>query len=167
MMTRADGNLGYVEVQFPPQWTYINCIQTFVLTFFSLNLVTSDAAQRVCTIVTELLENAVKYSSRDRENISIMVRKTKDRLSTVVSNVADEEHVATLHRLFDEINQLQPLEAYQRRLHIAATRRDGKNQVGLARVRYEGNAEMRLSTEENLVTIAAVYKNLPSKEVIL
>jgi hypothetical protein len=46
-----------------------------------------------------------------------------------------------------------PMEAYVNQMKLAATRDDGKSQLGLARIRYEANAEMEMKTDGNKVQI--------------
>ena len=50
-----------------------------------------------------------------------------------------------------------PLAAYVTKMKEAATRSDGKSQLGLVRIRYETGAQMTLKTEGEFITIELKY----------
>ncbi len=149
---------GYIEVKFKPEWIYVSCIQTFVMAFFAVSCVDPLVAQRIALIISELLENAIKYSSGRQAMTRIAVEDDGKQVMAKVSNTANEENIAELKKTFEEISKGSPQEAYLKRLERAATRTDGKNQVGLARVRFEGRADLQLDIKGSEVSITALYK---------
>ncbi|UCF81594.1 MAG: hypothetical protein JSV08_04065 [Acidobacteriota bacterium] len=149
---------GYIEVKFQPEWIYISCIQTFVMAFFAVSCVEPLAAQRIALIITELLENAIKYSSGRQALTRIAVEDSGNQVKAQVSNTASEENITELKRTIEDINKYSPQEAYLKRLEKAATRTDEKSQVGLARVRFEGRADLQLNIEGSEVSMTALYK---------
>jgi hypothetical protein len=75
-----------------------------------------------------------------------------------VNNSASEENIAELKKTFEDINKCAPQEAYLKRLERAVARADGKSQVGLARVRFEGRADLQLNIKGSEVSVTALYK---------
>ncbi len=53
----------HMELSFGPRWTYISCVRGFVAHFFAIGLEDKIHAERISLAVSELLENAVKYSA--------------------------------------------------------------------------------------------------------
>jgi hypothetical protein len=149
---------GYIEVKFKPEWIYISCIQTFVMAFFAVSCVDPLVAQRIALIISELLENAIKYSSGRQAMTRIAVEDNGNQVKAQVTNTAGEENIAELKKTFEDISKHPPQEAYLKRLERAATRTDEKSQVGLARVRFEGRADLRLNVEGSNVSVTALYK---------
>lgn len=149
---------GYIEVRFLPEWTYISCLQTFVLNFFAVSHVDPIVAQRVSMIAGELLENAVKYSNGGESMARITIENEGRTIQVQVSNTADPEHIEILHQEFATMKDLSPQEGYLQKLKEASSRSDGQSQVGLARVRHEGQTELVLLVEDSRVSVTAIHK---------
>jgi hypothetical protein len=88
----------------------------------------------------------------------IAVEDNGNQVKAEVSNTASDENIAELRKTFEDISRYSPQEAYLKRLERAATRTDEKSQVGLARVRFEGRADLRLNVEGSEVSMTALYK---------
>ncbi len=98
---------------------------------------------------SELLENAVKYSANSETYMYVTVNHESSKVSVKVSNNASPEAIHSLKNVFDRINKGEPLEAYVSQMKEAATRSDGKSQLGLVRIRYEAGAELSLEIQDN------------------
>jgi len=78
-------------------------------------------------------------------------------ISISVSNKASKEAIDGLRAIWDTVMAGDPLEAYLKMMREAATRNDGKSQLGLVRIRYETGGAMRLKAEGDVVTIDLEY----------
>ena len=76
-----------------------------------------------------------------------------------MTNHTTAEGAAELEALYRKITAGDPLEAYIAQMREAAIRTDGKSQLGLARIRYETGADMKLEvTPELVVTVTIIVK---------
>ena len=57
----------------------------------------------------------------------------------------------------ERINNGNPEEVYLMKMAEAALRTDGGSQLGLARIRYESNAEIKFSAENDLVKVSVIF----------
>lgn len=146
---------GYVELSFGPRWKYIAVIRGFVQNFLAVSL-SDDAdakADKISMAASELLENAVKYANGEETKVKMSVFSESTKLLSIsVSNKASPEAIATVRKLYDRVMEGDPLEAYVAMMREAATRSDGKSQLGLVRIRYETGCTMKLETTADTVT---------------
>jgi hypothetical protein len=148
---------GYIELSFGPRWKYIAVVRGFVQNFLAVSIASGDLADKVAMAASELLENAVKYANGVETTVRLGVEAHTKRIDVSVSNQATPEAIAGLQALWAKVHEGQPLEAYLNLMREAATRSDGKSQLGLARIRYETNARMNLDIANGLVTISLQY----------
>src|ERR1700704_5268958 len=94
----------YVEMRFGPRWTYISCVRRFVASFFLIGLSDKERAEQISMAASELLENAVKYSSEDSSHLRVAVTRRDNEIDLVVENPADPQQINVLRREFALIN---------------------------------------------------------------
>jgi hypothetical protein len=152
----ALGADGYVELRFGPRWTYVGCVRRFLASFFLIGLSDKERAERISMAASELLENAVKYSSDDSSEIRVTVKRSGSELDLFVKNPADPEQINVLRREFALINAGDPEETYLMRMKEAAAGQN-KCRLGLIRIRYEAGARLVLDVGERHVGIHAVF----------
>jgi hypothetical protein len=70
-----------------------------------------------------------------------------------VTNKATPEAISYLKNIWNEVMSGDPLNAFLTRMKDAATRNDGKSQLGLVRIRYETGGEMSLKDGGDQVTV--------------
>jgi len=90
----------------------------------------------------------------------VISTKTKypDCAAAFINHVtASPEAIAGLNTIWADAMAGDPLEAYVRRMREAATRSDGKSQLGLVRIRYETGGLMSLNVSGDLVTVSLKY----------
>ena len=56
---------GFVELGFGNNWKYVTTIRTFIQNFINISLNDTSYADKISLASSELVENAIKYSSRD------------------------------------------------------------------------------------------------------
>ncbi len=149
---------GYIELKFGPRWKYISAARGFIQNFLAIssagNNIKENIADKISMAASELLENAVKYASGEETHIFVSIAPMAKKVIVSVENHASGESIDSLEEAFKRISKDKPLEAYLEAMKTAATREDGKSQLGLVRIRYEtgGELNMRIS-DDNMVTI--------------
>jgi hypothetical protein len=103
---------------------------------------------------SELLENAVKYASRDDTHIVIKVSPATEQIKILVVNTAKQESINTLLSIYEKISEGDPLQVYVTQMKEAAVRSDGKSHLGLARIRYETGGDLNVTVEKNEVQVS-------------
>jgi len=142
---------GYIELKFGPRWKYIAPARSFIQNFIAISLSDTARADGIAMATSELLENAVKYADGEETGITLEVFPEQNRVIASVTNQGNAESAAELKALYKKINDGDPLEAYITQMKEAATREDGKSQLGLARIRYELGADLRLNVTDDFV----------------
>ena len=151
--TRAED---YVELRFGPRWTYIACVRKFLTSFFLIGLADKERADQISMAASELLENAVKYSSESSSHLRVEVTHRGGEVDLAVENPADPQQINILRREFALINAGKPEDVYLKRMEEAAMA-GGQGRLGLIRIRYEAGAQLRLDARDRDVTIHAVF----------
>lgn len=150
---------GYIEIRFGPRWKYISPVRVFIQNFIAIALSDQAKADSLAMATSELLENAVKYGASEDTQCVVRASPSTGVIEASVTNHATPEGVVELEALYKKVTAGDPLEAYISQMRESATRTDGRSQLGLARIRYETGAEMKLDiTPELLVTITILVK---------
>jgi anti-sigma regulatory factor (Ser/Thr protein kinase) len=148
-----------VFMRFRPAWAYIEGIREFGRSFCDTTFPQRDVAERARMVLQETLENAIKYSlSEFGYELELTFASDGRRLEISITSAPDPAHLATLKREIDEIYRLDPEAAYLAAVRRAADEPEAAARIGLARIRFEGNAELRVREQKDgriCVTAAA------------
>lgn len=155
-MQTLENSGAHVELRFKPQWPFILCVRKFLSGFFLIDVSRRDLAGRVAMAATELLENAIKYSSTDDRLLRIAVTRRGGEIDLVVENPVDRRQVDILRREFAQIESAPADEVYLRRMHEAA-QTGAQGRLGLARIRYAAGARLAIEVGEHTVAIHAFF----------
>jgi hypothetical protein len=150
---RADD---HVTLRFQPRWTYISCVRRFLTSFFLIGLSDKERAEQISMAASELLENAVKYSSEESSHLNVEVIRRNGEIDVVVENPAEPEQINVLRREFALISAAEPEQIYLKRMEEAA-KAGGQSRLGLIRIRYETGARLQLEAGERNVTVHAIF----------
>jgi hypothetical protein len=142
---------------FGPRWTYIATVRTFLQNFLSITLADNKWADVISMAASELLENAVKYASDEGTKISVEHKKDENKLFLHVENFSSKENIKILLSEVEQINSGEPQEVYLMKMQEAALRTDGGSQLGLARIRYESDAFIKVDVDNDLVKVTVVF----------
>ena len=153
---QAELSADHVELRFGPRWTYISCVRKFLASFFLIGLSDKERAEQISMAASELLENAVKYSSDDSSHLRVVVTRRGNEIDLEVENPADPEQINVLRREFALINAAEAEDVYLMRMEEAA-KTGGQSRLGLVRIRYEAGACLRLDAREREVTMHAIF----------
>lgn len=155
-MSKPDG---YIELRFGPRWKYISPARIFIQNFIAIAISDQAKADAIAMAASELLENAVKYASGEDTHIIVQAFPDTGLITASVTNYATEQAAKELQALYKKIMAGDPLEAYILSMREAAMRSDGKSQLGLARIRYETGANIKLEiTPDYRITITIEVK---------
>jgi len=150
---------GYIEIRFGPRWKYISPARVFIQNFIAIALSDQAKADAIAMATSELLENAVKYGASEDTHCIVQAFPDTGVIQASVTNQATEKNAADIRALYNKIMTGDPLEAYITQMREAATRTDGKSQLGLVRIRYETGADIQLDiTPTHQVTITIIVK---------
>jgi len=146
----------HVELRFGPRWTYISCVRKFLSSFFLIGLSDKERAEQISMAASELLENAIKYSSEESSHLRVAVARRDGVIDLVVENPAEPDQINVLRREFALISAAEPEEIYLKRMEEAA-KAGGQSRLGLIRIRYEAGARLQLVAGERSVAIHAIF----------
>lgn len=150
---------GYIEIRFGPRWKYISPARVFIQNFIAIALSSQSKADAIAMATSELLENAVKYGASEDTHCIVQAYPESGVIEASVTNQATEQGAREVQALYDKIMTGDALEAYIAQMREAATRTDGKSQLGLVRIRYETGADIKLNiTPDYRVTITIIVK---------
>lgn len=148
---------GFIELVFGPRWTYIAAVRSFLQSFLAIALTDCKKADVISMAASELLENAVKYASEEGTKVTVEHKPEENKLYLSVENFSNPSNCEVLRNEIERINSGDPEEVYLMKMAEAALRTDGGSQLGLARIRYESNAEIKFSSENNLLKVSVIF----------
>jgi hypothetical protein len=143
-----------MELEFTPDWRFLRQLRTFVSHMVTVRTQDPDLAARVGMAVTELAENAIKYSVSQHAFLRIQV-ENNSVVRVEAENEAAEDQIAELKRIMDQVNEGDSTEAYMRALLAAAESDAAQSKVGLARVRFEGQMVLRVELAPPKIRVIA------------
>ncbi|MBN2532427.1 MAG: hypothetical protein JXB88_06020 [Spirochaetales bacterium] len=151
----------YLKLIFSPDWGLIEGIRNFIEDFTLTSLKWAGLAKASALTASELLDNAVKFSSGNRVSLEVVLTPEsgeKEEVTITVENYADEQNIKRLKTTLKEIKQTSPRDAYLMKLKIAMDRGMGHkvSELGLARIQYEACALCSLHIhDDNRVSLSA------------
>lgn len=152
-----NGSIGYIRLSFGPKWKYVACVRSFVQNFLSISISDSKKADRISLAVSELVENVVKYNSKEKTALYIEI-KDNNNILIESQNYSTKENIETFKKEIEKIYQKSPVEAYTDKLKEAATKSGQSSQLGLARIRCETNCDITYEVlDDNILKIKVIF----------
>lgn len=151
----------YLKLIFSPDWELIEGIRQFIEDFTLTSLKKIGMAKASALTASELLDNAVKFSSGNRVSLEMVLSpgsENKEEVMITVENYAEMNNIQRLRSTLYEIAQTSPREAYLKKLKMAMERGMSNeiSELGLARIQYEASAFCSLDVrDENFVSLSA------------
>lgn len=155
MTARSTDGSTYLEMEFTPDWGFINDVRTFVETFCERAKLPPERASAVALCVHELLQNAVDYSTDGWARLRLELDRVQRRVRLTVESHGTPEKVEQLQKLvkrFDE--EPDPLKLYLTLMRESAKRK-GSSGLGLGRVRFEGGMQVEIDVGTEAVRVIA------------
>jgi len=134
--------LGYLDMTFGPVWDYIPLTRNFVENFLLINLIEKRNISKISLAVSELLENAIKYSNNDVIRLKIIKRLTDNSIEIHVFNYTDDLHANNLLEQIEIMKSRNSLEYYLEKMKNISKNNKEFSNLGLARINYEANAKI-------------------------
>lgn len=133
-----------------PDWRHVRPLRDYVGGVVLSFSKPRDFADRCAMCASELLENAVKYAIDGTEiRMIVDLDLEQRRVRICVENRAQEARIAELLNVLEQVNAGSPFDTYIQMLSQAASREGAVSQVGLGRVRAEGNAWIQCDRPTN------------------
>lgn len=150
------GKTEYIEMRFGPKWPYVSTIRNFMQNFLGVAIGNQKLSDKVSMTISELVENAVRYSDNTETFLKVSIHRENDRIEISVKNHASSNQAEGLLQFMKELESDPPLEAYVKRMK-QSTNLD-RSQLGLARIRYEAGAQLRADCNDLVVTMNAWFE---------
>jgi hypothetical protein len=150
-----------IDVPVRNEWSNVSLIVTSVQNCFNAMFADVDGSHAIAMISGELLENAIKYGSWSGDGRAFRLHISG---SAGLAEIVVENPVAEMDRATELLATLAKLsaypsaaEAYRAKLLEVAERPDDPaiSKLGLARVAYEGNCQLKASVDGGFVRVVA------------
>ena len=153
------GTHGYLDITFGPKWDYVPLTKNYVENFLLINLIDKENIGKIAISASELLENAVKYSSKD--GIRMIIRKILEKrtIELLVMNFTTIEMYSKVKDIVDVMNSSDPMEYYIKKMKEAAISEEGESGLGLARINYECGAKISIGYSESdaVIVVKSIF----------
>jgi len=154
MAPSPDGS-ALLEMEFSPDWSFINDVRTFVETFCERAGADPDRAAAVALSVHELLQNAVDYSTDGWAHLALRVDKAQGRITLEVKSHGTPEKVEGLLKLNQRLShEPDALQLYLSLMRETAKKK-GSSGLGLGRIRFEGGMDIKIEVTDGTVHVTA------------
>jgi anti-sigma regulatory factor (Ser/Thr protein kinase) len=163
---RTTNGSTYLEMEFTPDWGFINDVRTFVETFCERAQLVPERANALALSVHELLQNAVDYSTDGWARLRVEMDRAQRRVTLTVESHGTPEKVQQLEQLmkrFDE--EPDPLKLYLALMRESSKRKGGSG-LGLGRVRFEGGMNVSLEVSGGTVRVIATSSFDPPASLV-
>jgi hypothetical protein len=154
-----------IEFKVTPDWDEIEKIRNESAEFLQAHELSDDAVHSLSMIISELIENGIKYGNfKMVENQVIVIINIERNMVTIeVLNPVDEsafQHLSRLDKTIQWIRGYQdPFEAYIERIKEVSKKplNDQESGIGLVRIAYEGKALLDFYVgDDNLLNVSVV-----------
>jgi len=157
-----------IEFNVKPEWDEIEKIRNESADFLQTHELTDDTIHSLSMIISELIENGIKYGNfKMIENrVVVIINIERNAVTIEVLNPVDEnadEHLSKLDKTIQWIRGYQdPFEAYIERIKEVSKKpiKDAESGIGLVRIAYEGKALLDFFVGENNILNVSVVSNI-------
>jgi len=157
-----------IEFKVKPEWDEIEKIRNESAEFLQANELTDDTIHSLSMIISELIENGIKYGNfKMVENrVAVIINIDRNTVTIEVLNPVDEnadKHLSRLDKTIQWIRGYQdPFEAYIERIKEVSKKplKDAESGIGLVRIAYEGKALLDFFVGENSILNVSVVANI-------
>jgi anti-sigma regulatory factor (Ser/Thr protein kinase) len=149
----------YFEIIFRPSVILTTVVRRFITDFYENVIDSEDSVSRLALATHELLENAVKYGMpEETTTLSVDLDQREGIVTIRTSNRSDAAHIDALKRRFAEMQAAPNAFRFYQQLLRATAHETSVSGLGLARIRCEGEMDIDLKVEGDLVRISAVAR---------
>ncbi|MCW5835279.1 MAG: ATP-binding protein [Labilithrix sp.] len=161
----ADKSSTAFELSVWPDPTIIASVRRFVAELCGRVLADGDITARVVVATHELLDNAVRYATRDASRIRVELHHLDRDVGVVIAtkNRIDEDRGRELRRRLDEMRASSDRGAYYRALLRRAAEGVEGAGLGLGRVHAEAGLDVSGRFDDDSVLIRAEGRFVPTR----
>lgn len=161
-----------IEFNVKPDWDEIEKVRNESIDFFRSLKLTDDTIHSLSMIISELIENGIKYGNFKMAGNKVVVSINTDRniITIEVFNPVDEgafDHLSRLDHMIQWIRGYQdPFEAYIEKIKEVSKKplKDAESGIGLVRIAYEGKAVLDFFVGDDKVLNVSVVSNLEEED---
>ena len=161
-----------IEFNVKPEWDEIEKIRNQSAAFLQAHELTDDTVHSLSMIISELIENGIKYGSFKlvENKVDVIIDIGRNAVTIEVLNPVDEtafKHLSKLDKTIQWIRGYQdPFEAYIERIKEVSKKplKDVESGIGLVRIAYEGKAVLDFFVGENSILNVSVVSNIEGND---
>ena len=149
-----------VSLSFRPIYAYIDGVRELGRFFCEKTFKQPELVERAQVVLQETLENAIKYSSLDKDTeLELEIASDGAELKISTLSHPDPVHLQSLREEIEMLRKFDPEAAFIAAFARAAREPGTTAKLGLARMRYESQFELRVQEEPGgAVRVTAVGK---------
>ncbi len=153
------------KILLKPEWDEIEKARNEVNDFLRSLGLSDDTVDTFTMVVSELIENSIKYGNFKRPGNSVVVTIHVEKRTVVVEVInpvdnSTQKHLQNLDRSIQWIRGYQdPFQAYVERVKQVSRKplRDQESGLGLVRIAYEGRSVLDcFVSEDDLLNVSAI-----------
>ena len=154
-----------IKFKVKPDWEKIENIRNESAEFLHSHKIPDETIYSLSMIVSELIENGIKYGHFMMENkvLTVEINVKNEQIIIEVFNPIDKSSIKDLSKLDKTIQWIRgfqdPFEAYIERLKDVSKKplHDKESGIGLVRIAYEGNALLDFFvSDKNILNVSAI-----------
>jgi hypothetical protein len=156
-MTPEISTTASMEVHFSAEERCLRHVRLSIVSFIMVMTENRDLASRVAMSAAELVENAVKYATSPKV-VFRLVAKIVDGAAVVrleTENDARAEMVDSVQRIVEDVGRGDGMDAYLRFVRAVPEQSINASQLGLARIRFEGQMDLQAEIQGQRVRLIA------------
>ena len=154
------------RISLKPDWNKIEDVRNTGQKFLSVHGFGEDDKNAIIMILSELVENSIKYGIFKSSNseITVNININQNMITIEVNNPIDkiiENHIKRLDKTIQWIRGYQDsFEAYVENLKIVSRKplEDEESGIGLTRIAYEGGAILDFFVDDNILNVSAISR---------
>lgn len=141
-----------LNLSFGSDWKRISIIRSFITEMLSLEVRDLNDAKSISMATSELMENALKYSTIKGAVIAIKKDIDNGLVTLAMSNITTEGQLEAFKEIFEILHSDTPKEVYKQMM-IRSFNQSERCQLGLARIQYECRSKLSYHVDNDLTPI--------------
>ncbi len=129
-------------------WSKASDVANFIADFYHYDFSNKAVHNNISTVLNELIENAVKFSSIKEHKIDIYSYNNSRELIFQITNSISMESWNKLKKVHEEMESTDLKKLYVKRIHDLSTSKSGTG-IGLLLLKKDYGIDINFSLEEN------------------
>ena len=146
-----------IDLPMKPVWDNIANLRTFIENFARIKYGEKCEVYDISFTVSELLENAFKFSDGCDVRIIISI-KSGDKIGIAIENRSREADIVMLKNEISQIRSASAGKVYERKLNAARKNLTGAGGLGLTMIREKTRGDYELIVKEKNVRLKYSFK---------